>query len=246
MIEGVSLIIPCRNEELNLNYLYENLDIIPEGVEIVLIEGGSSDGTWEICQKIFENRSKGTKILQQTQSGKMNAVVEGARVAKYPHIAIWDADFTVRTEDQVEIVKLYMDEDGQSLISGARLNRHMQRGSMQTLNFIGNWVFAILLTISLQNRIKDSLCGSKVFPAELLLNPQDKKVHDLDPFGDHSLLLEARLRQMKIKFIDVKYRRRMFGETNIHRFKDGWKLIKLIPYIYFSLRRANLNASDEF
>lgn len=238
MIDGVSLIIPCRNEELSLNYLYENLENIPEGVEIVLIEGGSSDGTWEICQKILEYRSKGTKILQQSQSGKMNAVVEGARVAKYPHIAIWDADFTVRTEDQIAIVKFYMDQDGQSLISGARLNRHLQRGSMQIMNFVGNWFFAIVLTITLRNRIKDSLCGSKVFPAELLLNPLDKKVHELDPFGDHSLLLEAKLRQMKIKFVDVKYRRRMYGETNIHRFKDGWKLIKLIPIMYMSLKKS--------
>lgn len=234
MLDGVSLIIPCRNEALNLEYLLREIKDIPSGVEIVLIEGGSSDETWNICEKIKSQRPLNTKVIQQSLTGKMNAVIEGVKIAKFKHIAIWDADFTVRAEDQVKIVQRYMEQDGQVLISGSRLNRTLEFGSMRLINFAGNVFFAFVLTLILRNIIKDSLCGSKVFPADLLLNPIDSQIQRMDPFGDHSILLESRLRGMKIEFVKIKYRKRMHGTTNIHRFKDGMKLLRMLPVLYDS------------
>lgn len=234
MLDGVTLIIPCRNEAMNLEYLLREIKNIPSGVEIVLIEGGSTDETWNICEKIKNHRPSNTKIIQQSLTGKMNAVIEGVKIAKFNHIAIWDADFTVRAEDQVRIVQKYMEQDGQVLVSGSRLNRAIEFGSMRIINFVGNVFFALVLTLIFRNIIKDSLCGSKVFPAELLLNPIDSKIQRMDPFGDHSLFLESRLRGMKIEFVKIKYRKRIYGKTNIHRFKDGMKLLKMLPVLYGS------------
>jgi glycosyltransferase involved in cell wall biosynthesis len=237
-VTGISIIIPCRNEEKNLQYLIENINNISNKYEIVLIEGGSTDKTWELCKKIKIIKNQNIQIIKQSTKGKMNAVYEGAKMATFDHIAIWDSDFTVRISDQNRILEHYVLKEGRSFVSGSRLNSKLEFGSMRIINFFGNLFFAIGLSVSLRSSIRDSLCGSKVFPKELLLSPLALDVHMGDPFGDHSLLLEASLRQMPIEFVSIRYRKRMFGKTNIHRFSDGLKLLFLLPKIFLRKKKS--------
>jgi hypothetical protein len=49
----------------------------------------------------------------------------------------------------------------------------------------------------------------------------------LDPFGDFDLIFGARKLNLKIMEIPIRYRSRVYGETNISRFRDGALLLRM-------------------
>ena len=50
---------------------------------------------------------------------------------------------------------------------------------------------------------------------------------DFDPFGDFDLIFGAAKLNLKIVEVPVRYRERVYGETNISRWKHGWLLLKM-------------------
>ena len=50
---------------------------------------------------------------------------------------------------------------------------------------------------------------------------------DFDPFGDFDLLFGASRLNLKIIEIPIRYRERIYGETNIKRWKHGWLLFRM-------------------
>ena len=57
---------------------------------------------------------------------------------------------------------------------------------------------------------------------------------DFDPFGDFDLLFGAAKLNLKIIDLPVRYKARIYGSTNISRFKHGWLLIKMM---FFSMKK---------
>ena len=99
-----------------------------------------------------------------------------------------------------------------------------------------HFVFALLFTWLLNQRITDTLCGTKVLTKksyEEIANNRDY-FGDFDPFGDFDLLFGAAKLNLKIVEIPIRYRARAYGSTNINRFAHGWLLIKMV---IFSLRK---------
>lgn len=228
---ALSLLIPCRNEEGNIRLLGHMLDEFPPEWDIVLVEGHSNDNTWTACQELADARPDLVRAFQQPGKGKMDAVLEAARRAKSDHVAIWDADLTIDTLEQRDLCREYLRLGAKALITGNRLNSRMHRDAMRTMNRIGNRFFARALSIALKTRVRDSLCGTKVFPKELLLAPRAQDVWATDPFGDFSLLVEARLRGMDILCPDVEYFARRYGSTNINRWRNGLTLLRVLRQI---------------
>jgi hypothetical protein len=100
---------------------------------------------------------------------------------------------------------------------------------MRFLNKLGNIAFSQLFTYLLQQPIKDTLCGTKV-----LWRHDYERIAagrsffgDFDPFGDFDLIFGAAKLNLKIVEIPVRYRERVYGETNISRWRHGWLLLKM-------------------
>ena len=100
---------------------------------------------------------------------------------------------------------------------------------MQTLNYIANKAFALILSKILNIRLTDTLCGTKCFTAEFASMLVREREHRAlkDPFGDFELLARAVQFNQKITEVPVFYRARKHGVTQISRFSDGLKLSRL-------------------
>ena len=59
---------------------------------------------------------------------------------------------------------------------------------------------------------------------------------DFDPFGDFDLLFGAAKANLKIVEMPIRYRERVYGETNISRFRHGWLLLKMTVFAFFKLK----------
>ena len=103
---------------------------------------------------------------------------------------------------------------------------------MRLLNYAGNKFFGFMFSWLLGQRLKDTLCGTKVLWKH---DYEDIKKNrsffgDFDPFGDFDLLFGAAKLNLKIINVPIHYRERTYGTTNIQRWSHGWLLLKMVIF----------------
>ena len=150
-------------------------------------------------------------------------------------LMILDADMTVPPEDLPKFYEAIANGKGE-YINGTRLVYPMEKEAMRTLNLIGNKFFSIAFSWLLNQRIKDTLCGTKVLTRANYKRLSANRAYfgDFDPFGDFDLIFGSAKLNLKFVEIPIRYRARTYGETNISRFKHGWLLLKMT---FFALNK---------
>lgn len=109
---------------------------------------------------------------------------------------------------------------------------------MRYLNYLGNKFFSMMFTWILNQPFKDTLCGTKVlFRRDYAKIKADRAYFgDFDPFGDFDLIFGAVKQNLKIVEMPVRYRERVYGVTNIHRFRHGWLLLKMTVFAFKKIK----------
>jgi SAM-dependent methyltransferase len=229
----VSVVIPARNESGNIENAVLRLPEFGKGVEIIFVEGNSTDDTWQKIKEIkakYDGKRK-IEIARQKGKGKADAVREGFRVATGEILMILDADLTVPPEIIPNFYKAIASGKGE-FINGSRLVYPLEKNAMRFLNMLGNKFFSHAFTWLLEQPIKDTLCGTKVIFKDDYERLVKNRVFfgDFDPFGDFDLLFGAYKLNLKIIDLPIRYQERTYGDTNISRFKHGLILLKMWLY----------------
>ena len=225
-----SIIIPCRNEKGNIERAVLQTPEMGKEMEIIFVEGHSQDGTFEECERVKkEYPRKDLTVLIQDGKGKYDAVKKGFAHAKNDILMILDGDLTVPPEDLPKFFDTIASGKGE-FINGTRLVYQMEHQSMRFLNLLGNKFFSRAFTYILEQRIRDTLCGTKVLWRENYLKIAEGRKYfgDFDPFGDFDLLFGASKLNLKIVEIPIKYRDRTYGTTQVSRFRHGLLLFKMV------------------
>jgi SAM-dependent methyltransferase len=227
---SVSVIVPTRNEAGNVAAAIARTPLLGSRTELIFVEGGSSDGTWETIQEAIKTYRGPLQLsaYQQTGKGKGDAVRLGFSKATGDVLMILDADLTVPPEELPVFYNVIASGLG-DYVQGTRLVYPMDPGAMRFFNKLGNMAFSQLFSYLLQQPIKDTLCGTKVLwrrDYERLAAARHV-FGDFDPFGDFDLIFGAARLNLKIVEVPVRYRERVYGETNISRWKHGWLLLKM-------------------
>jgi len=224
-----SVIIPCRNERGNIEQAVLRTPNMGKHTELIFVEGHSRDGTLEECERVKEKyKERDITVLVQDGKGKGDAVRKGFAHAKNDVLMILDADLTVAPEDLPKFFEAIVSGKGE-FINGSRLVYQMEKEAMRFLNLLGNKFFSRAFTYLLEQRIRDTLCGTKVLwreDYERIIAGREY-FGNFDPFGDFDLLFGAAKLNLKIVEIPIKYRERTYGRTQISRFRHGWLLLKM-------------------
>ncbi len=227
----VSVIIPAKNEEGNIERIAKSMPNLNFPVEIIFVEGHSNDATLKRIQEVCQGGISGMayKYIIQSGKGKGNAVREAVDIALGKFVIILDADLTV-CPSVISDFYIAIQRSETDLIIGNRFFFPMEQGAMGCFNKIGNHFFSYLLTKITGQKINDSLCGVKAFTLENWRKIQrfreDKNFQD--PFGDFDLILGASYFNMRINDIPVHYKARKYGKSNISVFRDGLKLMAMV------------------
>jgi hypothetical protein len=226
---NVSIIIPAKNERGNIENAIKRTPEYGLSQEFIFVEGNSSDNTYEEMLRVQEKYSmKNIKVIKQSGKGKGNAVREGFEIASGDVLFIIDADLTTPPEDMPKFYEALRLNKGE-FINGCRLVYPMEKQAMRFLNLIANKFFGLIFSFLLGQRLKDTLCGTKVLlkrDYEIIKNNR-RYFGDFDPFGDFDLLFGAAKLNMKIVEVNVRYKDREYGTTQISRFKHGLLLIRM-------------------
>jgi SAM-dependent methyltransferase len=236
-----SVVIPCKNERGNIDGLVRRTPDMGSFTELIFVDGNSSDGTVEAIERHIAagTRPRIRLIHQGSGKGKGDAVRKGFAAAQGDVLFILDADMTVPPED---LPKFYaaLAEGRAEVASGSRLVYPMEGEAMRFLNSLGNKAFGMALSAVLSQRLKDTLCGTKVlFRRDYERIASSRGFFgDFDPFGDFDLLFGAAKQNLKIVELPVRYKARTYGETKISRFRHGGILLGMTLYADRKFRLA--------
>lgn len=227
---SVSVIIPARNEAGNVPEIFTRTPRMGRSTELIFVEGHSRDNTYAAIQaEMSRYPAQGCQLLKQSGIGKGNAVRDGFAAASGEVLMILDADLTVPPEDLPRFYEALVSGKG-DLINGVRLVYPMENQAMRFLNLLGNKFFTLAFSWVLGQPVKDTLCGTKVLWRRDYEQIARHRAYfgDFDPFGDYDLLFGAARLNRKIVDIPIRYRERRYGTTNIHRWRHGALLFKML------------------
>ncbi len=236
---SVSVLVPCRNEKGNIESAITRMPRFAEDMEILYVEGHSSDGTFEECERVRDAYAGEweIRVAQQEGKGKGDAVRKGFEMARKDILMILDADLTVAPEDLPKFYQAISEGTGE-FINGTRLVYPMERGAMRFLNYWANRTFALIFSFLLNQRFTDTLCGTKVLSKrhyDQIALGRDY-FGEFDPFGDYDLIFGAAKLNLKITEVPIRYADRTYGEPQISRFRDGFLLLRMVIFAWRKLK----------
>lgn len=226
----VTVVVPARNEEGNIASIFDRVPEMGAGTELVFVEGNSKDGTYQAIEREIALRpERGARLFKQPGKGKGDAVRLGFAESTGDVLMILDADLTVPPEDLPRFYEAWRSGKG-DFINGVRLVYPMEERAMRFFNLVANKFFGLAFSWLFGQTIKDTLCGTKVLSKEAyqIIALNRSYFGDLDPFGDFDLLFGAAKYNLKIVDLPIRYRERVYGETNIQRWRHGVLLLRMV------------------
>ncbi len=228
----VSVIVAARNEAGNIEQIFERVPEMGAGTELIFVEGGSTDDTYEVIRKMIPKYpDRRCKLFRQGGTGKGDAVRLGFAEATGDILMILDADLTVPPEDLPRFYEALFSGKAE-FVNGVRLVYPMEKRAMRYFNLLGNKFFSLAFSWLLGQPVKDTLCGTKVLWKKdyELIAANREYFGDFDPFGDFDLLFGAVKLNLRIVDLPVRYRERTYGDTNISRWRHGLLLLRMVLF----------------
>jgi glycosyltransferase involved in cell wall biosynthesis len=201
----LSVVIPVYNEEENLPILYEKLKEVLEKLgksyEIIFVNDGSSDNSWNIIKQLAEKDSYVIGVNFRRNYGQTAAMSAGFDVAHGDIIITMDADLQNDPEDIPRLLEKI--EEGYDIVSGWRKDRKDSFLSRTLPSRIANWLISKVTGVYLH----DYGCSLKAYKAEIAKN--------LDFYGEMHRFLPALAKPLGAKVIEipVKHHPRLYGKS---------------------------------
>ncbi|MBL7734866.1 MAG: glycosyltransferase family 2 protein [Chitinophagaceae bacterium] len=164
----VSIVVPLLNEEESLPELCAWIDRVAVAnhlsYEIILVDDGSEDGSWNTIEKLAASNSQISGIKFLRNYGKSAALNEGFKAAQGEVVITMDADLQ-DSPDEIPGLRKMIIEDGYDLVSGWKKVRHDPIGKTVPSRFF-NWVTKKVSGIKLH----DFNCGLKAYRQKVVKN----------------------------------------------------------------------------
>lgn len=214
----ISVVIPLLNEEESLRELYNWIASVMQSnsfsYEVIFIDDGSDDGSWNLIEELSEKHSEIKGIKFSKNFGKSQALDAGFELAEGEVIITMDADLQDNPE---EIPMLYqmIKHQGYQLVSGWKKKRFDSVLLKNIPSKLFNWAARKTSGIKLH----DFNCGIKAYKNEVVKNIKvTGEMHRYIP------VLAKNAGYSNIGEHIVKHQARKYGKTKfgMNRFINGF------------------------
>jgi len=244
----ISLIIPCYNEEINIqkgvidkigNFTKNNQHFL----EVLIADDGSTDNTKKIIKERYLKLFPKIKLLENNHLGKAQAIIAGIKKAQGNYVMFSDIDLATPIEEADKLIKEV--KNNYQIVIGSRSSSRKGAPFLRKVMAVGfmylrNFVFGL-------KNIKDTQCGFKIFAkkeaeeiiAKLLLFKNKKTIHgsSVSAAFDLEFLFLASKMQLKIKEVPVVWKH--VETKNVNFIKDTWETLKdMVKMKYYDLTRC--------
>ena len=168
MTPFLSIIIPAYNEEnrlpSTLEQVFRFLQDQTYTSEVIVVENGSSDKTFEVARD-FAGRHGNLKVIHNEQRGKGGAVQRGVRAARGEYVFFCDADLSMPVEEIGKFLPPALTDFDIAIASreapgAVRYNEPYYR-------HLTGRVFNALIRWMVLPKLQDTQCGFKCLRAEI-------------------------------------------------------------------------------
>jgi glycosyltransferase involved in cell wall biosynthesis len=213
----VSVIVPALDEARNLPYV---LPRIPTSVhEVVLVDGGSLDGTVEVARLLLP----GIRVVGQERPGKGAALQAGFRAATGDIIVTIDADGSTDPAEIPLFVACLL--SGADFVKGSRFVQGGGTEDMGVLRRGGNWMLRTAVRVAFGGRYSDLCYGYNAFWRRVLpVIDGDADGFEIETFMNVRVLAAG----MKVAEVPSHEGRRIYGLSHLSTFRDGYRVLRTI------------------
>lgn len=234
----LTLVIPAFNEEARLPATLDAVQAWDDprmaSAQILVVDDGSGDGTWEAIRAASGRDPRVVGIRLPANRGKGAAVREGVLNSRGAIVAFLDADLAYGLEPLGRILSAVA--DGADVAVGAR---DLQPGGGYRYGLgrrVATVGFSLLVSAVMPVGVRDTQCGLKAFRGDLARSLFQEVV--TDGFGfDVELLWRARRRGARIVRIPVRMREDGPGGSRVHPVRDGLRMAVQLLRVRLRARR---------
>ncbi|MFL6464666.1 MAG: glycosyltransferase family 2 protein [Bryobacteraceae bacterium] len=208
---AISVIVTCYFEEKSLREFHGRLKAALESLgrsyEIVIINDGSTDGTWPLIQEIFHEDENVVAALDFAKnSGQGAAITAGLNETTGARIVLLDSDLQLSPEELPKLVEIY-DRGPYDLVTGYREQRE-DSWSRKLPSLLAN----VIMRRASNSNLRDFGCTFKVYNGDVLRAG----------YGPHKMFqnTEVIARLARYTEVPVSHAARRYG-------KSGWTFTKL-------------------
>ncbi len=220
----LSIIVPVFNEHESLRQLHAEISQVcgPQQIdyEIVFVDDGSRDGSWQAIQELCQSDSRVSGIRFRRNFGKAAALTAGMAAAKGELLMMMDADLQ---DDPVEIPRFIARiQEGHDVVNGWKVRR-LDPWHKVYPSKVFNWMVGRLTGLKLH----DHNCGFKCFKKEV--------AGEIRLYGElHRFVpVLAYARGFSVSEIEVHHRARQFGYSKygFKRFVRGFLDLLTVKFL---------------
>jgi glycosyltransferase involved in cell wall biosynthesis len=216
----VSVVIPCLNEEANIETCVRRARAVMEesglAGEVVVADNASEDRSAELAE------AAGARVVHEPRRGYGSAYLAGLGAARGRYIVMADADLTY---DWAEIPRFVAELDaGGELVIGDRMD-NIHPGAMPWLHrYVGNPVLTGILNLFFRTGVNDAHCGMRAIRREVL--PRlDLRTTGMEFASE--MVIRAAKEKLDIRQFPIEYHPRG-GESKLSSFRDGWRHLRFL------------------
>lgn len=230
-LSGVSVFLPCHNEEGNVERVVAALDSELPKVgarhEIIVVDDGSGDRTGEIADRLAAANPRVKVVHHPVNRGYGAAVISGIRACTQPWAVLCDGDGQFEASDIARLAARVPEYD---VVAGHRAHR-----ADPLMRRINGKAWTVLMRLLLGIRLRDIDCGLKLFRRDLL------EGIDLQARGamiSAELMAQLAGRGARMCEVDVRHLPRLAGEQSGASLKVIARAFKELLLLHGRLRRA--------
>ena len=208
----ISIIVPFLDEAESLPELTQWIQRVADqnnlSYEIIMVDDGSSDASWQVVQELRKTNSHIKGIKFQRNYGKSAALNEGFRAAEGDIVITMDADLQ-DSPDEIPELRRMIQQDGYDLVSGWKKKRY---DNTFTKNLPSKFFNAVTRRMS-KIKLHDFNCGLKAY--------KKKVVKSVEVYGEMHRYIPVLAKWSGFKKIGekvVEHRPRKYGVS-----KFGWR-----------------------
>lgn len=225
----ISYVIPSLNEHEGIRKTIERIPLAHhkkqrDNVEIIVVDGLSTDGTPEVARKL------GAKVIMETRRGYGRAYKTGLQEAKGDVIITGDADGSYPFEDSPRFLET-MARDSLDFITVNRFAR-LEPGSMSGKHRFGNFILNMTTRFLFFIRLHDTQSGMWVIRRRTLEILPLESFSDGMPFSEELKIRAFRRRDLRSQEIPGSYLPRT-GDAKLSSWKDGLRNLKHLVRMRF-------------